>query len=101
MLKIIQQVFDITQEIEKLSLQNEWPEVEQLQAGRARLIQQAEQRSIPADESSAREIDRLIREIQKTDALMMPNITAQMQALAHKRKQAAQGAKMTKAYQSS
>ncbi|SIS46811.1 flagellar protein FliT [Neptunomonas antarctica] len=100
MLAIIKQVFDITQEINQLCLNNEWQKIEQLQANRAQLIQQAEQLSIPDNESSSLEIDRLIREIQKTDALMMPKITQQIQALANERKKATQGAKMTKAYQS-
>jgi predicted nucleic acid-binding Zn ribbon protein len=101
MLKNIQQVFDITKEIEKLSLQEEWQRVEQLQLNRAKLIQQTELLNAPKDESSSLEIERLVMEIQKIDALMMPKITAQIQALANERKQASKGAKMTKAYQSS
>lgn len=100
MLKKIQQVLDITIEISESSLQEEWQKVEQLQLNRAKLIQQAELLNTPKDESSSRDLERLVMEIQKIDALMMPKITAQIQALANERKQASKGAKMTKAYQS-
>ncbi len=100
MLKMTQQLLDLTKEI-KISAESEkWDKVAELQTAREKLIKKIEQLPTPQDKKSSLEIETLIIEIQKIDADIMPKVIEQMRALNQDRKKTSKGKKMTKAYQS-
>lgn len=101
MLKIINQLLDLTKEIQTLAASEKWQKVSDLQTDREKLIKKIEQLPTPQDEKTSLEIEALINKIQKIDAVIMPKVTEQMRMLNKNRKQTSQGKKMTKAYQSS
>ncbi|WP_372738839.1 flagellar protein FliT [Neptunomonas sp.] len=100
MLKMTQQLLDLTKEIQLSADAGAWDTVAKLQITRENLIKKIEQLPVPQDEKSSLEIEALIIEIQKTDAAIMPKVIEQMRALTENRKQTNKGKKMTKAYQS-
>ena len=100
MLRMTQQLLDLTKEIQASVESETWDNVAKLQITRENLIKKIEQLPTPQDEKTSLEIEALIIEIQKIDAQIMPKATEQMRALNENRKQTNQGKKMTKAYQS-
>ncbi|SFF97495.1 flagellar protein FliT [Neptunomonas qingdaonensis] len=100
MLRMTQQLLDLTKEIQASAESETWDNVAKLQISRENLIKKIEQLPTPEDEKTSLAIEALIIEIQKVDAQIMPKVAEQMRALNENRKQTNQGKKMTKAYQS-
>jgi hypothetical protein len=100
MLKNIEQALDLTRKIKLSAEREEWDKVANLQENREALMLSTQQLSVPCDEKSSLEIERLISEMQKIDTQVLPIIAKHMRTLSQEQQQTNQGKKMTKAYQS-
>ena len=100
MLKNIEQALDLTRKIKSSAEKEEWNKVASLQEKREALMLNTQQLSVPCDEKSSLEIERLIVEMQKIDAHVLPIIAKHMRTLSQEQQQTNQGNRMKKAYQS-